>query len=316
MSTVGQQLLCLQSSCYDFRVEVGAVAIFEPLHSSRKMRMKISLAPHFRSWSWSVAVVCALQLGWSTPGALAEPVPVRSLEGTLHGFLALRTESGRVLAVGDLFQTVRGDQVTARLIFRFKDGSVDDETAVYSQRGNFQLISNHHVQKGPFFPHPMDLSIDVGKGQVTVRSIGKDGKEEVTTEHLDLPPDLYNGLITTVAKNLSPDTPVTKIAMLVATPKPRLVKLAISPRGEESFSVQGSPRKAMRFEIKFELGGVAGLVAPLIGKQPPDIQIWILGGEVPAFVREEGPRYHGGPILSIQLTAPVWPRASRSSSSR
>jgi hypothetical protein len=63
----------------------------------------------------------------------------------------------------------------------------------------------------------------------------------------------------------------------------------------------------MRFEIKIELGGVAGMVAPLIGKQPPNIQIWIIGGEAPAFVKEEGFLYQGGPIWTIQLTSPVWP---------
>ena len=84
--------------------------------------------------------------------------------------------------------------------------------------------------------------------------------------------------------------------------------------GEEEYPRSMAQRAPA--EIKFELGGVAGLVAPLIGKQPPEIQIWILGGEVPAFVREEGPRYYGGPILSIQLAAPVWPKASRSRTSR
>jgi hypothetical protein len=39
--------------------------------------------------------------------------------------------------------------------------------------------------------------------------------------------------------------------MVVATPKPRLVKVAISPHGEEPFSLVGSHRKAMRFLLKF-----------------------------------------------------------------
>jgi hypothetical protein len=158
----------------------------------------------------------------------------------------------------------------------------------------------------------MDLSIDVRSGQVTVRSTGKDGKEEVKSDHLDLPPDLYNGMILSIVKNILPETPETKVSMLVATPKPRLVKLAISPHGEEPFSLVGSSRKAMRYEIKIELGGVTGMVAPLIGKQPPNIQIWIIGGQAPAFVREEGPLYQGGPIWSIQLTSPVWPDLPRS----
>jgi hypothetical protein len=33
----------------------------------------------------------------------------------------------------------------------------------------------------------------------------------------------------------------------------------------------------MRHVVEIELEGIAGLVGPLIGKQPPDIQIWILG---------------------------------------
>ena len=155
---------------------------------------------------------------------------MRHMEGTVHGFLALRSKDGRVLAVGDLFQVVRGDRVTFRLLFRFKDGSVDDETAVFGQRGNFQLITDHHIQKGPSFPQPMDLSIDVPSGQVTVRSTGKDGKEEVKSEHLDLPPDLYNGLILSIAKNIQPEAPETKVSMVVATPKPRQLASTASPR--------------------------------------------------------------------------------------
>jgi hypothetical protein len=266
--------------------------------------MKSALAQRVRCWSSTAVLICALH-----PGAPAERIPVRHVEGTVHGFLALRTQEGRVLAVGDLFEVVRGEKVISRLLFRFKDGSVDDETTVFSQAqgGDFQLISDRHIQKGPSFPHPMELSIDARSGQVTARSTGKDGKEEVTTEHLDLPPDLANGLILSIAKNIRPNTPETKVSFVVATPKPRLVKLAISPRGEEPLSLVGSLRKAMHYEIKIELGGVAGVVAPLIGKQPPSVQIWIVGGQAPAFVREEGQLYEGGPIWSIQLTSPVWP---------
>lgn len=152
--------------------------------------MKSALAQRLRCGSFTVVLVCAFH-----SGAPAEPIPVHHVEGTVHGFLVLRTEEGRVLAVGDLSQVVRGEKVTSRLLFRFKDGSVDDETTVFSQGATFQLITNRHIQKGPSFPHPVDLSIDARSGQVTVRSTGKDAKEEVTTEHFDLPPDLVNGLI-------------------------------------------------------------------------------------------------------------------------
>jgi hypothetical protein len=46
---------------------------------------------------------------------------------------------------------------------------------------------------------------------------------------------------------------------------------------------------------------LAGLVAPLLGKQPPDTHVWVLAGNAPAFVKLEGPLYDGGPIGRIEL---------------
>ena len=269
--------------------------------------MKSLFAQRLRSWSLITMLVCA----WR-PNAQAEVIPVRHVEGTIHGFLELRSEDGRVLASGDIVQVVHGDRVTSHTLFNFKDGSIDDETTVFSQHRTFHLITDHHIQKGPSFPHPMDVLIDSRSGQVTVRSTGKDGKEEVKTDHLGLPPDLANGMVPLVVENIRPDAPETKVSMLVATPKPRLVKLAISYRGEETFLVVGSPRKAIHYEIKIELGGVAGVVAPLIGKEPPNVQLWISGGQAPTFVKEQGPIYPEGPMMTIQLASPVWPDSPKS----
>jgi hypothetical protein len=238
-------------------------------------------------------------------------VPVHYRAGTIHGFLEMRSEDGHVLASGDLVQVANGDQITARTTFRFSDGSIDDETTVMSQRHSLRLISDHHVQKGPFFPHPMDVLIDSGKGQVTVHSAGKDGKDEVKTEHLNLPPDLANGMVPLAIENMQPTAPQSTMSMLVFTPSPRVVKLAISRQGEDSFFVVGTSHQGIRYEIKIELGGVAGVVAPIIGKQPPNIQLWIIGGQAPTFVKEQGPIYADGPILTIELARPVWPDSAK-----
>jgi hypothetical protein len=72
------------------------------------------------------------------------------------------------------------------------------------------------------------------------------------------------------------------------------------------FSPVSSQRKAMCFVLKIELGGVAEVVAPWVGKAALEIQILIIGGLAPAFLREEGPRYQGSPIWTIQLTSSVW----------
>jgi hypothetical protein len=96
--------------------------------------------------------------------------------------------------------------------------------------------------------------------------------------------------------------------MVVMTPKPRVVKLVVSSQGEDNCSVVGSPRKATHYEIKIDLGGIAGVVAPLIGKAPPNIQIWIIGGQATTFAKEVGPLYAEGPMMTIQLASPVWPK--------
>lgn len=238
----------------------------------------------------------------------AAQIKVRHEEGTVHGFLVLRTTDGETIASGDLTQIPRGNQITSHMVFHFRDGSLHDETAVFSQRGKFRLLKYSLVQKGPSFNSPQELSIDVAKGTVTVR-YKDDGKEEVKTEHMKLPSDLANGLTSTLLKNLRPEDGEVKMSLLVATPKVRVVRLAVFGHGEDLFTLAGSKRKAMHWVIKFELGGITGLVAPVIGKQPPDIHVWVMDGEAPAFVREEGPLSAGGAIWRIELTSPVWPEA-------
>src|ERR1700730_6649126 len=188
----------------------------------------------------------------------AEPVTVRYAEGGVHGFLVLRTLDGTSIADGDLIQVARGARVTSRMVFHFKDGSVHDETAVFSQELQFRLISDHLVQKGPVFPLPLDMSIDGASGQIIVRYTSEHGEQKQESERLTLPPDLANGLVPTLLKNVSPDALPKSFSMIVATPKPRLVKLAISSEGQEPFSTGGAGREATEYILKGEIGGGRG----------------------------------------------------------
>jgi len=257
------------------------------------------------------ALLIAILVCIAGPRATADTTPVRHVEGTLHGFLELRAPDGRIVASGDSTTVVDGDRVTAHTIFHFKDGSLDDETTVFSQHHDFRLISDRHIQKGPAFPHPMDVSIDAGSGQVTVH-YQKDGKEQVDTSHMDLPSDLVNGMVPVVVENMRPGEASTTVAMLVATPKPRVVKLVLTRLDDDSFALGGATRKAIHYQIKIELGGLAGILAPLFGKQPPDIEIWTVGGDAPVFVKEQGPLYPQGPMMTIQLASPVWGKQTSS----
>lgn len=250
---------------------------------------------------WSLLIVALL----ASSGLAAQQVPVRHLEGTFHGFLALSTLQGKTLAAGDLTEVVHGDKVTMRTVFYFKDGSIDDETTVFSQDRVFRLLSDHHVQKGPSFPHPMDVMIDASSGQFTVK-YSERGKQKELREHLKLPGDLANGLLPIFIENMRPGTHEMNVSYLAATPKPRLVKLAISSQGESKFSAAGRGYAATHYVVKTEIGGAAGFIAPILGEQPKDIHVWILEGIAPAFVKLEGQLYQGGPVWRIEMTSPVW----------
>jgi hypothetical protein len=256
---------------------------------------------------FAVVALASMALTWSSAPS-AEPVGVRYVEGLVHGFLSLRSPEGQVLANGDLIQRARGDRVSSRLVFHFRDGSLSDETAVFSQRGHFSLISDHLVQRGPAFAQPLDMTIDRPTGHVVVRYTNDHGEQKVEDEHMELPPDLANGMIIILLKNVRRDALPPSVSLVAATPKPRVVKLAISVSGAEPFSIAGSTRKASHYVLKVDIGGFAGLVAPLVGKQPPDSHVWILEGEAPAFVRSRAPMFMGGPLWQTDLVSPVWPR--------
>src|SRR5207253_10137501 len=166
-----------------------------------------------------------------------ETLGVRHAEGLVRGFLVLRSLDGTILAGADNIQTSQGDRVTNRLVYRFKDGSLRDETAVFTESGRFRLLSDHSIQRGPSFPYPMEVWIDAVAGSVRVRYREKDGKEKTLDEQMALPSDVSNGMVLTLLKNLTPDVASTELSMVVATPKPRLVKLAITRIGKERFSV-------------------------------------------------------------------------------
>jgi hypothetical protein len=40
----------------------------------------------------------------------------------------------------------------------------------------------------------------------------------------------------------------------------------------------------------------------MLGKQPPDLRYWLVAGDVPAFVRFEGPLFLQGPVWRLEPT--------------
>jgi len=250
---------------------------------------------------------CFLVAAWiliiQGSGLIAEQIPVKHIEGVALGFLVLRNLDGQALAYGDYKQVMKPDGLLVDdLRFEFKDGSFYEEITKFTQRGKFQLVSDQVEQKGPSFKQASESWIDVRTGTITVRTTEK-GREKTTTKHLDLPEDVSNGLLFVLSKNVDPSAGTT-VSFVAASTKPRVVKWEIVPGPEKTIKVGWMTQKAQHYIVKTKIQGPAGVIAPLVGKQPPDIHVWLAKSEAPTFVEFEGPLSEDGPVWRIELAAP------------
>ncbi len=240
----------------------------------------------------------------------AAPVAVRFAEGATHGFLLLRTVDGVLIATGDLLQVNRGGEVESRMVFRFKDGSTFDETVLFTQQRVFAMQSYRLVQRGPAFAEDADITLERASGKAPgkyrVRTKAhKDGHEEHREGTLDLPPDVYNGMVLTVTKSLAKGASET-VHIVAFTPAPRLVELEVVPLGEHKMMVGDLAKTAIHYRFKPQLGSWLTLFATLLGRVPAEYHVWVATDDVPAFVRFEGPLTATGPVWRIELTSPRW----------
>jgi hypothetical protein len=245
-----------------------------------------------------VAAFWALTLATAAP---AEQISVKHIQLPRHEFMVARSETGKIVARVEFTEDVRGDEVTMRLTYRFVDGSIDDETTTYRQQGTFRLVRNQHIQKGPFFAKPIDFAVEAATGMATSRTTESNGKIHLESEHVDLPDDLANGFVGTLLLNVPPNTTPFRVGILAPFGGGRLIRILISPQGEQPFLKAGQTLKATVFRIHPELGGILGWLATLLGLQPKDVMVWILEGEQPAVVRVVGQLGGYGPVVSSEL---------------
>ena len=263
-------------------------------------------APLKASLPLTLAFASALTL--ASTQLRSQAIAPRHVEGRLRGFVTIRTANGKQIGYGTMTQSVQGDRITGHTSYRFRDGSLDEETSVYSDQKAFTLISDHHIQRGPLFPHPLDLTTNAD-GDTTNRTVDSSGKPKLETSHIDLPPGTaVVGMMCTLMANLDPATQSLKLPVLSPTQKPRLLHFAITPDGHGTFRIAGARQIASIYRLKTELGGIAGIVAPIVDKQPDDILVWIVEGESPLAIRAIGQLSEGGPLLDIQMAGATFPR--------
>ena len=237
----------------------------------------------------------------------AAPVSVRFPEGVTHGFLLVRSLAGDIVGHGEITQMVsEGDLLESQLVFRFKDGSLHDEKVAFSQQRVFTLITYRLVQRGPSFPEQLDVSIDRGSAQYTVRSQrGTQGKEDVQSGQFNLPKDVYNGMLIMVAKNL-PKGAAETVSVLAFTPAPQVVPVELHATEEHSIQIGDRSGRVTQFVFTPQLSMIEEWLGKLIGKLPAEFHYdcWIMVDRIPSFVQYEGPLQLLGPILRIELVSP------------
>ena len=119
--------------------------------------------------------------------------------------------------------------------------------------------------------------------------------------NINLPDDLANGFVGTLLLNVPPNTTPFRVGILAPFFGDRLIRMLISPEGEQPFQKSGQTLMAMVFRIDPELGGILGMISTLVGLQPKDVMVWILEGNKPAVVRVVGQLGGSGPVLSSEL---------------
>ena len=260
------------------------------------------------AWLGRLVLTAGLFLASGVASAEAGAVTVRYQEGVTHGFLTLRSTTGDLLAEGDLLQVVRAEGVDSRLVFRFRDGSLYDETVVFSQSKVFTLLSYRLQQRGPSFPEEMEISVDRERdqGRYKVKSRRAGGEAETVSGEIDLPADTYNGMFIMILKNL-PKGAAETVHVLAFTPKPTLVQVELTPQAAETVLAGERRVPVTHYVLKPKLGLLRGTVAALFGKTPPDYHGWIATADLPAFVAIDGPLYTGGPIWRFETVSPRGP---------
>lgn len=248
-------------------------------------------------------LILGLALALAAP-AFAEPVPVKRRQEPMHRAFVLRSADGKVLATAEETAAAQGGRVHSRMTFRFRDGSLDDEEAVFTQGKAFHLISDHHIQKGPSFPTPLDAMIDVPSGTLTWHE-QKGGRDTIRTEHLRLPDDLANGIMPLLAENFPPGSTAMKVSWVAIDIRPLLVTLSVTPAGTETVDPDGVSEKASEYTIHPELPSMLSLLARVVDRQPADIHIWVTDEAQPSFVRLVGPFYAPGPLWTVEPTGPA-----------
>jgi hypothetical protein len=103
----------------------------------------------------------------------------------------------------------------------------------------------------------------------------------------ELPDDVMNGLTSDRVQERDAGRAAT-VHFVAFQPKPLVLEMQIGAEGVRPVRARPQHRSASRFRIRPHVPGVLGALATVVGKQPPDLFMWIARGRAPLLVPLRG----------------------------
>jgi hypothetical protein len=95
--------------------------------------------------------------------------------------------------------------------------------------------------------------------------------------------------------------------MLAFMPEPKLFEVEIEAHRAGSIRTAGIHTPVTHYRLKPHLSVLTRFLALLSRTPLPQYEIWMLTGDIPAFMRYEGPLFSGGPTWRIEIMKPPLP---------
>lgn len=234
----------------------------------------------------------------SPPESIERTTPTE-LEGTAHGFPALRDLDGKTLAAGDFTQWLEGDRLHIRIRYEFDSGRIIEERSVLRQeplvqeQWSWQETRDGRVKRR--------FAVDFVAGVATAEKL-EDGELHQWSKQVELTPGrAFTGSAFTLAiKSLRQQLlggEAIELQTVGFTPKPRAARVELTHAGVDRLTMSGRTILGDHFIVHPKIPWIA---RPFV--EVPDTQLWLVHADPAAFLRWEGPLGEpDGPIVRVDL---------------
>jgi hypothetical protein len=257
------------------------------------------------------------------PRLADQAVDPTSREGSAHGFPALRSIDGELLAQGEFLQRVEGDHLRRTIHYTFGVGHWVEETS--SLRQDPELVQEswtwQEVRDG-IVERRFEIDFAAGTAAAEKR---EDGRVKRWSARLDLQPGLaFAGSAFSLALGRERERlqrgEHVELQGVGFLPKPKAATLEVSYVGLERMTMGDRTVFGEHYLLHPKIPAVLRLFV-----DPPDANLWLTSPQPSAFLRWEGPMAEAGdPIVRVDLlpgatsgkAEPADPDSSSSASSK